>query len=140
MIRAAAPQEVVWISKAMGYTPTADCKGIVYASEEELYAAVLYDHWTPNSVNCHIWAAPNRGVHLFNPIFHSEIFKYPFCQCDKGLAIVITPGDNIPSLKMSDALGFKEKYRIQDGWDVGVDLVVKECRRDEWLVKLKRVA
>lgn len=121
------------IAKEMGYTPTEDCKGIVYTSDSEYFAAVLYDHWTPNSVNCHLWAAPKRGTHLFNPLFHRAMFSYPFCQCNKGLVIVITPGDNEASLRVSTSLGFEEKYRIVDGWDVGIDLVVKERRRDEWL-------
>ena len=133
MIRATNKDEVSYISRLMGYSPTNDCKGVVYSEHGVPDAAALYDHWTPNSVNVHIWA--NSPKPLFNPHFQRAIFSYPFFQCQKNLLIAITPADNAPSLKFSESLGFRETYRIRDGWKIGVDLVIKELTRDEWVAK-----
>jgi hypothetical protein len=34
-------------------------------------------------------------------------------------------------------MGFRETFRLKNGWDIGVDMVLKEMHRDEcrWLLK-----
>jgi hypothetical protein len=101
----------------------------MFNEEGQVQTAVLYDYWTPNSVNAHIWSRTPKG--LFSPGFIREIFVYPFLTCGRGLLIGVTPADCEASLRFSDALGFTEKYRIKDGWSVGTDMVIKEMRREE---------
>lgn len=132
MIRAADIYECTAIAQKMGYDPSSQCKGIIF---DDLRAACLYDHWTPNSVNVHIYSNSPRD--LMSPDFIQAIFSYPFEQAGLGLLIAITPADNTPSLTFSRALGFKDVCRLRDGWKIGVDLVVREMKKEHcrWLMR-----
>lgn len=58
-------------------------------------------------------------------------FDYPFRQL--GLASVIAPvaGNNKRALKMDKHFGFTEVYRIRDGYERHVDLVLLQMDRDD---------
>lgn len=62
-------------------------------------------------------------------------FSYPFLEAGRSLLLGIIPADNTKSCGMARRLGFREAYRVIDGWSVGIDLVVHEMRRHEcrWL-------
>jgi hypothetical protein len=92
-------------------------------------ATIIYDGWTPNSVQVHVYSESPKF--LFDPTFVREFFRYPFDQCGKSLVYTVTPGNAEGSLAVSKALGFREMYRIKDGWQPGVDMVLKEMRREE---------
>lgn len=92
-------------------------------------AMVVYDGWTPSSVHVHIFS---RGPYfLFRKDFLKEVFGYPFRECSLKKLIAVTPAFATDSLAISRALGFREVYRIVDGWDSGVDMIIKEMRREE---------
>jgi hypothetical protein len=126
MIRSATNEEISFIAGKISYGPSAGCKGVVF---DDLRAGCLYDHWTPNSSNVHIYSRSPRALLSFQ--FVKAIFSYPFEQARLGLLIGITPADNEASLSFSRAIGFREVHRIRDGWRDGVDLVIKEIRREE---------
>jgi hypothetical protein len=113
----------------MEYVPSGRAKGVVILEEESLGAGVLYDYWTYNAVQVHVYAPALRV--LFAPHVLREIFEYPFLTCNLNLVMAVTPGDQKGSLAVSSWLGFKETYRIRDGWKVGVDMVMKELRRED---------
>lgn len=117
----------------ISYSPTVGFRSIGQLNEYfELVAAVGYDHWTPNSVQMHIWIPRPQEV---SKSFFREGFRYPFEMCDKGLVIGLTPGNNAPALHFNRRVGFKEVYRMRDAWDKGIDVVVQEMRREDcrWL-------
>lgn len=124
MIQAATPSEVAFVcgKLPLPYTPT--MRGVRNEG-----AMVIYDSWTPNACQVHIYSSSPR--HLLNKQFLTEIFTYGFIQCDKGKLFTITPANAEESLRVSKALGFREVYRQVDGWDVGIDMVVKEMTRSE---------
>lgn len=132
IVVAAQRPDIEKFCKNVGYSASADAKGIVLV-DDKVRAMVLYDHWTPNSVNVHVYSSGPK--YLFHREFVCAIFSYPFQQCGKGLLIAITPSDAEQSLAVSRYLGFVEKYRVKDGWSQGVDLVIKEMTRDQcrWL-------
>jgi RimJ/RimL family protein N-acetyltransferase len=119
----------------VSYSPSEKAQGILLEENGVLGAIALYDHWTHNSVQMHVWAKAPR--YLFNPGFLHEAFWFPFEFGKRGLAFAVTPGDNKPSLAVARALGFKEVYRIKDGWKLGTDMVIQEMRRQDcrWLRK-----
>jgi hypothetical protein len=122
-------EEVHTIAERIGYEPTHTIRSVALVdSQGEPLAAVLYDHWCHNSANVHVWSSGPAA--LFNKEFVYEIFKYPFEDCGRGVLLGITPSDAKESLAVSRALGFKEVYRIKDGWKVGVDLIIKEMRKE----------
>lgn len=117
--------------RAISYSPTGHFKGIVQLnSDYEIVAAVGYDQWTPNSVQLHVWIPRPKEI---SRKFIQEGFRYPFDY--KGLVIGLTPGNNAAALSFNRRVGFKEVYRMKDAWDVGVDVVVQEMRREDcrWL-------
>lgn len=125
--------EVNWFLKAISYSPTVGFKAIGQLDVEGLLiAAVGYDHWTPNSVQMHIWIPHTDKI---SKTFIQEGFRYPFEICGRGLVVGLTPGNNAAALHFNKRVGFKEVYRMKDAWDVGVDVVVQEMRREEcrWL-------
>jgi hypothetical protein len=116
--------------RATGYQPSADFKGIKMMDSEGLYVVIIgYDNWTMNAVQMHMWI-PQPGK-FTNRHFIREAFRYPFEIGNLGLVIGCIPADNEPSLEFTRRIGFTETYRIKDGWDVGVDLVLHEMRREE---------
>jgi hypothetical protein len=138
VIAAASPQDVEFFCKEVQYAPTTGARGVVFKTVTAAIAAMaLYDHWTPNSVNVHIYSSSPK--HLFDREFTHAIFHYPFVQCGKGLLIGITPSSHESSLAVSRYLGFREVYRMKDAWAEGIDMIVKEMRKEEcqWLRKEK---
>lgn len=129
LIKAASNDEIELASRAMGYNPSRCVKGIAVLEEKSLGACVLYDYWTVNSVQVHVFA-PSLKV-LFDAGTLREIFRYPFEIAGRRLLVAVTPADQKGSLAVSSWLGFREKYRIHDGWAVGVDMVLKELRRED---------
>ncbi len=116
----------------ISYSPTSGFKAIGQFCTGGLVAAVGYDHWTPNSVQMHIWIPYPK---LVSKKFFREGFRYPFEMCGRGLVIGLTPGNNAAALSFNKRVGFKEVYRMSDAWDVGIDVVVQEMRREDcrWL-------
>lgn len=129
MIKAATHDEIEFVSRAMGYNPSRCVKGISILEEKSLGACVLYDYWTVNSVQVHVFAPSLKT--LFNAKSLHEIFTYPFVTAGKGILVAVTPADQKGSIAVSSWLGFKEKYRIRDGWAVGTDMILKELRRED---------
>lgn len=104
-------------------------RGVAILEAQSLGACVLYDHWTPAAVQVHVCAPSLKA--LFNEIYLQEIFAFPFITGNRGVLVSVTPADQKGSLAVSSWLGFKEKYRIRDGWAVGVDMILKELRRED---------
>jgi L-amino acid N-acyltransferase YncA len=88
---------------------------------------VGYCGWTENSVQMHMAVtAPSVWRALLRPSL-----EYPFAQVGVGVCLGIIPSSNVKSLRFAGAVGFEEKYRIRDGWDVGEDLVLLEMRKED---------
>lgn len=124
MIRAATPSEIAWVCSKLPLPYSSSMKGVCNEG-----AMVVYDSWTPNAAQVHVYSAGPR--HLLNREYLTEVFKYGFVQCSKGKLFTVTPAIATESLRVSDALGFREVYRQIDGWDIGVDMIVKEMTRQE---------
>jgi hypothetical protein len=111
-------------------TPRARAIKAVDASGR-IRGAVAYDCWTENAVQAHMAVdTPVAWRALLRPAF-----SYPFEEAGKGLLLGIIPAGNARSVALTQRLGFREAYRVRDGWAVGEDLVVFEMRRHEckWL-------
>lgn len=124
MIRAATPSEIMAIVGELPLPYSASMRGVTNGG-----AMVIYDGWTPNSVQVHVYSRDPAS--LLRPDFIREIFHYPFVQANRRLLVSVTPAHAESSLALSRALGFKETYRIRDGWAESIDMVVKEMRREE---------
>lgn len=133
MIEAANEADIQQFLEATSYSPTANFKAITMRDEAgEILAMAGYDFWTPNAVQMHSWMK-HREAYLSKE-FLQEAFGYAFVG-GRSLVIGVTPGDNTRALEFNRRLGFKETYRVKDGWSLGTDMVIQELRRDEcrWL-------
>jgi hypothetical protein len=129
MILATTPEENIEFSAQVGYSPTANFRGIKLEVGGKLIALAGYDHWTPNAVQGHIWIKDKAA--FVNRAFLRETMRYPFEIGKRSLLVGFTPANNGPALEYTQRIGFKVKYRIVDGWDVGVDMIIQEMRRED---------
>lgn len=133
IITAALPTDFGWFFERTGYSPKHGFRGIKAIDDGKIAGFVGLDSWTPNSVCMHVAVdyAPLGIVKLIR-----ESFRYAFGE-NRQVVIGITPADKMKALCLAERLGFKETYRIPDGWAPGVDLVIQEMRRENcrWLRK-----
>lgn len=134
MILAATPADIELFGRLIHYRPTSGARGIKKVVDGEIHAMVAYDSWTMSAVQMHVYIPVPKS---FGREFIREALEYPFIQCDRSLLIGATPGDNAAALDFNRRIGFVETYRIRNGWDEGVDMVVQELhKRDcKWLRK-----
>jgi hypothetical protein len=99
---------------------------------------VLLDNWSENSVMGHIAVQSPIALRDLLP----EAFSYVFNFCQKGMMLGCVPADVVKALKLNAHIGFKEIYRIKDGWDVGIDTVMLQMLKADckYITKIKEVA
>ncbi len=129
MIRAPTHEETYFVAKQMSYAPSGDVKGVATIASGKILACILYDSWTINSVQVHVYSTELKA--LFDPVYLREIFTFPFITGNRRQLIAVTPANQKGSLAVSSWLGFKELSRIPDGWDRGVDMVLKRLLRED---------
>jgi hypothetical protein len=99
---------------------------------------VLLDQWTENSVMGHI--AIQHPMAMRKLPF--EALDYVFNTLGKNLFMGAIPSDNPKSLKFNQHLGFEVVYTIEDGYDIGVDILLMQLKKEncKYIQKLKEVA
>lgn len=107
----------------------ADTRGITAISEQGPQAIAMFDTWSPNSCQMHIWIGSPMVIRRG---FLQEVFGFVFGS-GRTVAIGSTPSDNEKALKFNKHIGFREIFRIPDAFDIGIDAVVvtmtkSECR------------
>lgn len=118
-----------WIYRRASPELTSRTRGVVAQSETgTILAAAVFDSWTYTSGQVHVAI---ENVAAIRHGFVYECMDYFFNTCDKKVLIGLTPSNNVKSLKFNRHLGFREVYRVKDGYDYGVDYVVQELRKEE---------
>lgn len=84
---------------------------------------VGFDSWAPRTVMAHWYI---RFPRCIEPLW-AEAVKYIAAGGRKAI-LGSTPADNEKALRSIRHLGWEELYRIKDGWDEGVDLVISEYK------------
>ena len=103
-------------------------RGIVAVDEkEEVCAICTLDSWSPNSVQMHLW--------IGNPMvmrrgFAEEVFGFIFGDAGRNKALCVMPGNNEKVINFNRKMGFTELFRIEDGYDIGTDLVISELKKE----------
>lgn len=122
-----------WISTRAQVLWTEGTQGFVAVDEHgEIHAGVLFDEWTHTACRGHI-AIENPFVLRHG--FLESAFQYVFDFCKRKMMLGVTPSDNAEALRFNRKCGWREIYRIKDGFNEGVDLVVQQMNREEcrWL-------
>ena len=119
--------EFLWVQEAAECAYCDDMNGIVAYRDGKLVAAIILESWSYNSVTIHIRVDDPL---VFKHGFAEECYEYIFNECNRGVLIGITPANNTKALKFNRHIGLNEIYRIKDGYDVGIDYVVQEARKE----------
>jgi hypothetical protein len=120
--------EWLWASSRAQCNFCEDTKGIVAYKDDQIVGAVILDSWSHNSVSIHLTI---EDPLILKNGFPEEVFNYVFNTCDRGIILGATPADNLKALKFNKHIGFKEVYRVKDGYKVGVDFVIFELRKED---------
>ena len=123
------------LPKDLGYMPQnarpnigQDTKGIVARDDEGVPQAIcVMDSWSYNSCMIHLWI---ENAFVLRHGFAEEVFNYIFNTCGRNLVIAVMPDDNEKVVRFNKHIGFKEVCRVKDGYKVGVDYVISECRKE----------
>ncbi len=129
IIRSATDEEISNFCQELTFKRTENFRAISCFHDGKCLGTVGYDDWTENAVTMHICIWDKRA--LWFKDFFVEAFRFPFEIGKKGLVIGLIPSYNQTALELSRYLGFREGYRIRDGWALGTDLVIQEMRREE---------
>lgn len=99
--------------------------------EGNIRGMVGFDGWTQNAAQMHVAIeSPGALRALLKPSF-----SYLFGEAGRSIALGLVPSHNETALRFDKHIGFRETYRVKDGWAPGDDMVLLEMRRDEcrWL-------
>lgn len=129
-------EDMWYLAKAkIGVRAVEDMRGVFArdADTKVVLAGCVLNNWTYSAVHAHIW--------IDNPMvlrhgFLEEVANYVFNTSGKELMVGMVPGDNAEALKLDEHIGFKEKYRIKNGYMHDVDYVIMEATREDlarWL-------
>jgi hypothetical protein len=112
---------------ATSYFPSSQFTGIVAymlrGGREDGMGMVGFDSWAPRTVMAHWYI---RFPRCIEPLW-AEAVKY-IANTGRKAILGSTPADNDKALRSIRHLGWEELYRVKDGWDEGVDLVISEYK------------
>lgn len=117
-----------------------DTQGVVAVRGDRLVAAAVFDSWSPNSCLAHI-AMEDPMVLRWGLL--KWAFRLVFVYNNRNLVTGLTPADNEKALRFNKHIGFREVYRVPEGYKPGVDYVLQEMTKAEcrWLdLPAKRAA
>jgi len=117
----------------------ADTKGVVAKDEHgTILAAGVADTFSFTTCQVHQYI---RNPLVLRHGFLEEIFNYVFVTCDRIAILGLVPGDNAKALKLNKHLGYHELARVKDGFNVGIDYIIMEMRREECrFINLRKAA
>lgn len=119
-----------WVVSRAGCLLCEDTKGVVALDDSGvIQGAVVFDNWSYTTASAH-WAVDNPMALRAGLL--DEGYRYVFETCGRMRLVGSTPADNERALRAALKLGWKEIYRLKDGWKVGVDMVHTQFLREWW--------
>lgn len=132
ILQATTAEDFAWIIAHAHCVLTPYARALKAVDESgAIRGMVAFDNWTENAAQIHM-AAENPAVwrHLL-----PAAADFAFEHVGKGVVFGLTPASNEKALKLSRRAGFRQRYRIADGWAKGEDMVISEMRKEDcrWL-------
>lgn len=138
-VQVAPPGDLQWLVERTGMWPSAAFRALEAVDESgRIRGMVGYDTWMKSTCFMHVALDSPMAVRcLVRPAFTSL-----FEDAGYEVAMGLTRASNIAALTLARHLGFREVYRIRDGWQPGEDLVVSEMRKVacRWLARERKAA
>ena len=82
---------------------------------------MLGDNWTAETVQTHVGVTDPL---VFKHGLHKEFANWVFGVCGRSAMLGFVPASNEKAIKIDKHFGFKEEYRIKDGYKKGVDVII----------------
>lgn len=131
IFRALRKEDWPWVKARAAPILCEDTKGIIAEDKNgAILAAAVFDSWSHTS--CHVHIAMDN-VMVIRHGFLEEIKNYVFNTAGRKIMLGVTPSNNLRALKFNRHAGMVEIFRIEDGYDHGVDYVVTRMTKEEWL-------
>ena len=130
-------EEWEWMHQRTKPVLAKDTTGFVAYRGNRVVAASVFDNWTPNSCRVHL-AIENPFVLRHG--FLEECCDFVFEYADREVALAGIPATNDDSIRFAKHVGFREIFRVRNGYQKDVDLVFLELRKHEcrWLTPINR--
>ena len=129
-LRAFYPQsDWFYIQRLASPIQTVDTCGVTAFDNKtgQIYGCIIFDNFAPNSAQCHV--GMTHPYHCLKAKLLHKACEFVFIQCNRSIAYALVPSSNKKSQKFTEHVGFTEKIRLKDGFDLGVDYVVYELKR-----------
>jgi hypothetical protein len=119
-------QDYAWLLNKIGYEPTFDFRAIKAVNRNDhIEGMVGFDNTAPNSMEIHFYTISVGAVRaLLRPTF-----EWGFEQAGKNVLIGRLRESESKARRFVRHLGFREAYRVRDGWAKGEDLIIVEMPR-----------
>jgi hypothetical protein len=101
-------------------------RGVVALDDQNKPCGVcLADGWTHTACNAHLAV---QNPMCLRKLF-GEFAQYVFITCDKQMMIGIVEETHVRALKLDKNIGFKEIYRLKDGYAPDVDQIIMRLNK-----------
>lgn len=134
------PEHWEWIRLRASPVLCQDTDGVVAMRGPDLVGAAIFDSFSENSCLSHVVIEDPMAIRA-GLLYWGFHFVFDLRQLN--LITGLTPADNEEALRFARKIGFRQTYRIPEGYKKGIDYVLSEMRKDEcrWLQqKIKRAA
>ena len=128
--------------KHLPYILEAQAKGIIAVDNDtgKPIAFAIFDRWTASSATGHWWIGDPL---VLRHGFFEECADYLFNTCKLKQLMGYIAENNTESFKLAKSIGMTELFRIKDGFDEDVDMIVLSLHVDDagrWLTNQKEAA
>lgn len=120
--------------KGSGFPVTSDMMGIVaYDNNLKIMGLTTFDHWTDSSVFGHIKVTNPMCLKTGGLV--DETMRYVFEVTERENFLGLVPANEHKAVAFEKKIGFKELYRIPNGFQIGVDMIIMRMLRDEYFAR-----
>ena len=120
-----------WFNHYLPILEVEDTCGLVMLSDEgKPMAGAVFDNLTDNSAQVHLLLRNPRALKY--GFFHI-CANFIFFHMDKKYVYGQIPGNNTKALKFNLRMGFRTRLRLKDAFKDGVDYVIMEHTREDYM-------
>jgi hypothetical protein len=133
------PSDWGWVNLQVPIVRCEDTSGImaVDLGTNTTVGACIMDNWTQNSVQCHFMiTTPLVLKHGFLDCCADFIYN----ACGMATIYSLVPANNVKSVKITKHIGFTEKACLEEAYEVGIDYLLMEMKRENCIFLQKHEA
>ena len=127
-----------WVRNKVSIKRVEDTRGIVAVNAEtgKLLGACLFDNFLHNSAQA---ALVIENSMIIKHGFLDCMYQYLFDFCKKTYCYVLIAETNYKSIRICKRLGFVEQWRMPEAYSQGVDFILMQLHKDNWMGGKKQI-